>query len=209
MKNNPMLKDFYELTALEVYSKKERAICDVMKQKLTALGLEVEEDDTAEKTGSECGNIIAVLKGDPKVEPILFSCHLDRVPNNGHIQPQLNEEERIMYSDKKTILAADDVSGICVMLQALVQNEDGKWRTGAVRNTSLFSDYPLVSSIYRMARLKTLEGSRLLDEVAEALAGKPERGTALWNMINGKRQSSGNLTADEIRKMLEEIKGKL
>ena len=44
MKNNPMLKDFYELTALEVYSKKERAICDVMKQKLTALGLEVEED---------------------------------------------------------------------------------------------------------------------------------------------------------------------
>ena len=42
MKNNPMLKDFYELTALEVYSKKERAICDVMKQKLTALGLEVE-----------------------------------------------------------------------------------------------------------------------------------------------------------------------
>ena len=119
MKNNPMLKDFYELTALEVYSKKERPICDVMKQKLAALGLEVEEDDTAEKTGSECGNIIAVLKGDPEIEPILFSCHLDRVPNNGHIQPQLNEEERIMYSDKKTILAADDVSGICVMLQAL------------------------------------------------------------------------------------------
>ena len=47
MKDNPMLKDFYELTALEVYSKKERAICDVMKQKLAALGLEVEEDDTA------------------------------------------------------------------------------------------------------------------------------------------------------------------
>lgn len=119
MKENPMLKDFYELTALEVYSKKERAICDVMKQKLADLGLEVEEDGTAEKTGSECGNIIAVLKGDPEIEPILFSCHLDRVPNNGHIQPQLNEEEMIMYSDKKTILAADDVSGICVMLQAL------------------------------------------------------------------------------------------
>jgi len=119
MKENPMLKDFYELTALEVYSKKERAICDVMKQKLVDLGLEVTEDGTAEKTGSECGNIIAVLKGDPAIEPILFSCHLDRVPNNGQIRPQLNEEEKIMYSDKKTILAADDVSGICVMLQAL------------------------------------------------------------------------------------------
>ena len=49
MKNNPMLKDFYELTALEVYSKKERAICDVMKQKLTALGLEVEEETIRRK----------------------------------------------------------------------------------------------------------------------------------------------------------------
>ncbi len=91
------------------------------------------------------------------------------------------------------------------MLQALVQNEDGKWRTGAVRNTSLFSDYPLVSSIYRMARLKTLEGSGVLDEVAEALVDKPERGAVLWNMINGKRQSPGNLTANEIRKTLEEM----
>ena len=31
MKNNPMLKDFYELTALEVYSKKERAICSKLR----------------------------------------------------------------------------------------------------------------------------------------------------------------------------------
>ena len=94
-------------------------------------------------------------------------------------------------------------AGEGVMLQALVQNEDGKWRTGAVRNTSLFSDYPLVSSLYRMARLKTLEGSGLLDEVAEALVGKPERGAALWKMINEKGQSSGGLTSDEIRKILE------
>ena len=79
-----------------------------------------------------------------------------------------------------------------VMLQALVQNEDGKWRTGAVRNTSLFSDYPLVSSIYRMARLKTLEGSGLLDEVAEALVGKPARGASsrfrpdrIWRLYSG------------------------
>ena len=96
-------------------------------------------------------------------------------------------------------------AGEGVMLQALVQNEDGKWRTGAVRNTSLFSDYPLVSSLYRMALLKTHEESGLLDEVADALVGKPERGAALWNMINGKRQSPGNLTANEIRKTLEEM----
>ena len=98
-------------------------------------------------------------------------------------------------------------AGDGAMLQALVQNENGKWRTGAVRNTSLFSDYPLVSSLYRMARMETLEGSGLLDEVAEALVGKPERGTALWKKINTGRQLAQNLTADKIRKMLVEIKG--
>ncbi len=119
MQENQMVKDFYELVELEVYSKQERVICDAVKKKLADLGLEVEEDNTAEKTGSNCGNIIAVMKGDPSIEPILFSSHLDRVPNNGHIHPQADEESGIIYSDKKTILAADDVSGICVILQAL------------------------------------------------------------------------------------------
>ena len=97
-------------------------------------------------------------------------------------------------------------AGEGVVLQALVQNEDGKWRTGAVRNTSLFSEYPLVSSLYRKVKLKNLDGNGLLDEVAKALAGMPERGAALWKKINMERQSSEDLTADEIRKILEELK---
>ena len=98
-------------------------------------------------------------------------------------------------------------NGEGVMLQALVQNEDGKWRTGAVRNTCLFSDYPLMSSLYRMERLEIPEGQDgLLSEVQDTLAARPERGAALWKKINMERQSSEDLTADEIRKMLEELK---
>lgn len=97
-------------------------------------------------------------------------------------------------------------AGEGVMLQALVQNEDGKWRTGAVRNTSLFSDYPLMSSLYRMVQVEAPERRGVFEEVAEALTGNPERGAALWKKINLERQSSEALTADEIRKMLGELK---
>lgn len=99
-------------------------------------------------------------------------------------------------------------AGEGVMLQALVQNEDGKWRTGAVRNTSLFSDCPLMSSLYRMERYGEAPEGRdgLLFELQDALAAGPARGAALWKMINEKRQLSGGLTADEIRKMLKKVK---
>lgn len=119
MENTQMLQDFFELTQLEVYSKKERRIADVLKAKLTVLGLTVTEDDTAAKIGGEAGNIYALLPGDPSMEAILFSAHMDRVANNGHITPVWNKEEGIIHADGKTILAADDVSGICVILEAL------------------------------------------------------------------------------------------
>lgn len=114
-----MIKDFLELTSIEVYSKRERAIADVLKKKLTALGCTVEEDQTGEKIGGDTGNLYALLKGDPSVPAILFSSHMDRVGNNGKIRAFWDKEEGIIYSDKKTILAADDVSGICCILQAL------------------------------------------------------------------------------------------
>ena len=119
MIENDQVKEFYELTQMEVYSRKERKIADCLKKKLSDLGLSVYEDGTAEKVEGDTGNLIAVLKGDPTIEPIIFSSHMDRVPNNGHIHPTYNEEDGIIYSDKKTILAADDVSGLCVILQAL------------------------------------------------------------------------------------------
>lgn len=114
-----MIDDFMELTQLEVYSRKERRIADVLKAKLEALGLTVTEDDTGEKIGGNTGNLFAVLKGDPSIPAILFSSHMDRVGNNGHIQPQWNKEDGIIYADGKTILAADDVSGLCCILHAL------------------------------------------------------------------------------------------
>ena len=46
----------------------------------TELGAaEVFEDDSAARTGSECGNLIARFDGGLDLAPIFFSCHMDTV----------------------------------------------------------------------------------------------------------------------------------
>ncbi len=115
-----IVKDLIELVQIPVQSRNERQIADNLKAKLTALGLNVVEDEVC-VDGGNTGNIRAVLQGDPAIEPILFSAHMDRVKNNNAIHPVLDEENNILRADGITILAADDVSGISVILDALRQ----------------------------------------------------------------------------------------
>lgn len=111
-----IVEEFMEMVRLEVGSRHERTIADVMKLKLAALGFSVEEDGVGEVIGGDAGNIIARLKGDPSLPPVLFSAHLDRVDNHGKIQPEISPEGDAIRSDGTSILAADDVSGICAIL---------------------------------------------------------------------------------------------
>lgn len=119
MENKKMLEEFLELVQIPVQSRSERQIADAVKAKLEALGLEVTEEDTGAKIGGNAGNIRAVLRGNADCEPLLFSAHLDRVANNGAIKPVVDEEKGIVHTDGSTILAADDVAGICIILDAL------------------------------------------------------------------------------------------
>ena len=123
-----IIDDFLELVQISVESRNERQIADNVIGKLKALGLEVFEDETAQSVNGNTGNIYAILKGDSAIEPIMFSAHLDRVKNNGAISPVLDEKEGLMRADGNTILAADDVSGICVILDALrrITESDGR-----------------------------------------------------------------------------------
>lgn len=119
MENRQMLEEFLELVQIPVHSRSERQIADAVKAKLETLGLEVTEDDTGSKIGGNAGNIRAVLKGNTDCEPLLFSAHMDRVANNGAIKPIVDEEKQFVHTDGSTILAADDVAGICIILDAL------------------------------------------------------------------------------------------
>ena len=127
MSEASMLKEFLELVQIPVQSRDERKIADVVKQKLIDLGLTVEEDNAGEKLGGNTGNLIGRLAGASDVPSILLSAHLDRVRNSGAIHPVVNEAEDLIKSDGTSILAADDVSGLCAVLDGLRRvKESGK-----------------------------------------------------------------------------------
>ena len=117
--NQAMLDEFLELVRIPVQSRDERQICDVLKAKLSSLGLELHEDETAGKVGGNAGNVIAVLRGEAGIPAVLLSSHMDRVRNPGAITPVIDEKEKLIRSDGTSILAADDVSGLCAVLDAL------------------------------------------------------------------------------------------
>ena len=86
-----IVREFVELVKIPVHSRDERLIADSLKIKLLELGLEVYEDDVGQKIGGNAGNIIAVLRGQTALPAVIFSAHMDRVANNGCIQPQIDE----------------------------------------------------------------------------------------------------------------------
>ena len=110
MNDSQIVNEFIELVKIDVQSRNERKIADVLKKNLTALGLTVTEDDVAAKLGGNTGNIIARLKGDPDIPALLLSAHMDRVSNPGNITPVIHEDTGIITSDGNSILAADNVS---------------------------------------------------------------------------------------------------
>lgn len=132
MDKQRMIEEFIELVTIEVYSRKERKIADVLKKKLEDLGLTVEEDNAGEVLGGNTGNVYAVLPGDPEKEPVLFSCHMDRVGNNGHITPVVDEAAGRIDSDGKTILAGDDIGGVTAVLAMLREVTEKKLPHGDI-----------------------------------------------------------------------------
>ena len=116
-----IVEEFLELVKISSPTGGERVMADALTAKLRAMGLEVREDDAGKITGGTAGNLYACLpasEGWEDTEPVLFSAHMDRVPDGDGIQPAFTEDGRII-SDGTTILAADDLAGVCAILDGL------------------------------------------------------------------------------------------
>lgn len=112
-----LLELFLELAQIDSETKNERQICDALKEKLSALGMEVTEDDAARATGHGAGNLLATLPGNAEGDAIYFTCHMDTVkPGNG-VKPIV--KDGYVYSDGTTILGADDKAGIAALLEGM------------------------------------------------------------------------------------------
>src|SRR5262245_51459877 len=90
----------------------EGALARMLLAVLGELGLDVTDDGS----GLECGNVIARLAGDPKLEPLMFTSHMDVVAPCQGVQPRL--EDGVFVSAGDTVLGADAKASVAALLEA-------------------------------------------------------------------------------------------
>lgn len=118
IRQDRITQTFCSLTKIDSPSFGERAMADCLTARLKRLGLTVAEDDAAEKTHGTAGNLLATLPGTQAGEPLLFAAHMDTVaPALG--KKAIVHPDGTITSDGTTVLGADDVSGLAIILEAL------------------------------------------------------------------------------------------
>ena len=116
-----LLEEFFEIVQIDSETKFEGKIVKVLRDKLTKLGLEVFEDDTASVTKHEAGNLFGFLKGNVEgADPIMFNAHMDTVTPGVGIKPSV--KDGWIVSDGKTILGGDDKAGIASLIEVAAMN---------------------------------------------------------------------------------------
>lgn len=111
-----LVNDFVRLCEIESPSRRERRVADAVRSELEALGLEVEEDDSAADTGSEAGNLLARIPGPPDHPTILLCAHLDTVPLSAPVE--VVQENRVLSNRHEAILGADNKAAVATVLTA-------------------------------------------------------------------------------------------
>jgi tripeptide aminopeptidase len=112
-----LVKTFTDLVRIDSESKNEIDVAIYIKNKLKKLGISYKIDSSKKLTKSNHGNIIATLGKNKKYPTILLSSHMDTVTNGKSIKPVV--KKNYITSDGRTILGADDKSGLAIILETL------------------------------------------------------------------------------------------
>ncbi|HSI67207.1 MAG TPA: M20/M25/M40 family metallo-hydrolase [Planococcus sp. (in: firmicutes)] len=116
MNKERLLNEFLELVKIDSETKEELEISKVLIDKMSAMGFDVVEDDSSERTGHSANNLVATLKGNRENLPgIYFTAHMDTVFPGRGVRPEIRDG--FVYSDGSTILGADDKAGIAAMFE--------------------------------------------------------------------------------------------
>jgi tripeptide aminopeptidase len=112
-----LLHDFVRLCEIESPSKAERNVADVVRAELQSLGLHVEEDDSAQDTGSDAGNLLARIPGPDASPTILLCAHLDTVPLSAPVE--VVQDNGVLSNRNEAILGADNKAAVATVLGAV------------------------------------------------------------------------------------------
>ncbi|MFD1850562.1 M20/M25/M40 family metallo-hydrolase [Oceanobacillus bengalensis] len=127
-----LVEEFFELVQTDSETKNEEKIAQLLKKKFTALGVDVFEDDTRDKTGHGAGNLICTLKANKDgVDPIYFTSHMDTVVPGENIKPQI--KDGFIVSDGTTILGSDDKAGLAAIFEAIRLVKENKIEHGCIQ----------------------------------------------------------------------------
>ncbi len=96
----------------------EGAMARQLVEDFQALGCHVTTDDIREAARTTGSNVYATLPGDPALEPLMLSAHMDTVIPGKGVRPKVCEDGYIR-SDGTTVLGGDDKAGICAIMEAV------------------------------------------------------------------------------------------
>ena len=144
-----LLADFIRLCEIESPSGRERAVADALTEELRGLGLEVEEDDTASRTGSDAGNLLARVPGPEGAPTVLLCAHMDTVPLDGPVEVVI--QDGLLTNRHYAILGADNKAAIVTIV-------------GAVRRLLRAGSPPAgIELLFTTGEEQALEGAKAFD----------------------------------------------
>ena len=109
---------FVTLCEIDSPSKHEGRVAAYLKTLFTEMGAEVIEDDSADTTGADCGNLfVRFSEGGLDKEPVFFNCHMDTVVPA--IGVKVRREGDVFTSAGDTVLGSDDKAGIAALIEVM------------------------------------------------------------------------------------------
>jgi tripeptide aminopeptidase len=111
-----LLLDFVGLCEIESPSGSERAVADAVAALLSEIGLDAQEDATAQQTGSDAGNLLARIPGPDGARTILLCAHMDTVPLDASVL--VVREDGAFRNRHEAILGADNKAAVATILAA-------------------------------------------------------------------------------------------
>ena len=126
--NKALLERFLAYVQIDSETGSEAAMTARLVEDFKAIGCKVTTDDIKEAAQTTGANVYATLPGNPDLEPLMFSAHMDTVvPGNG-VKPRVDADGYVR-TDGTTVLGGDDKSGIVAIMEAMKAVRDMDHRT--------------------------------------------------------------------------------